>query len=42
VGLKLVDLVGLRDPDVQALWLTPWYYYAGRKPQTATGMIARR
>jgi SAM-dependent methyltransferase len=31
VGLKVVDLVGLRYPEVQALWLTPWYYYACRK-----------
>jgi hypothetical protein len=35
VGLKVVDLVGVRYPDVQALWLTPWYYYACRKPLQA-------
>jgi hypothetical protein len=28
----VVDLVGGRYPDVQALWLTPWHYYACRKP----------
>ena len=32
VGLEVVDLVGGQYPDVQALWLTPWYYYACRKP----------
>ena len=31
-GLEVVDLVGGRHPDVQAVWLTPWYYYACRKP----------
>ena len=30
-GLEVVDLVGGRYPDVQALWLTPWYYYVCRK-----------
>jgi SAM-dependent methyltransferase len=25
-GLEVVDVVGGRYPDVQALWLTPWYY----------------
>jgi SAM-dependent methyltransferase len=30
-GLEVVDLVGGHYPDVQALWLTPWYYYACRK-----------
>jgi SAM-dependent methyltransferase len=31
-GLDVVDVVGGRYPDVQAVWLTPWYYYACRKP----------
>jgi SAM-dependent methyltransferase len=35
VGLEVVDLVGGRYPDVQALWLTPSYYYACRKPLQA-------
>ena len=35
VGLEVVDLVGGRYPDVQAPWLTPWYYYACRKPLQA-------
>jgi SAM-dependent methyltransferase len=35
VGLEVVDVVGVRYPDVQALWLTPWYYYACRKPLQA-------
>lgn len=34
-GLEVVDVVGGRYPDVQALWLTPWYYYACRKPSQA-------
>ena len=34
-GLEVVDLVGGRYPDVQAVWLTPWYYYACRKPLEA-------
>ena len=34
-GLEVVDLVGGRYPDVQALWLTPWHYYACRKPLQA-------
>ena len=35
VGLEVVDLVGGHYPDVQALWLTPWHYYACRKPLQA-------
>lgn len=31
----VVDLVGGGYPDVQALWLTSWYYYACRKPLQA-------
>jgi SAM-dependent methyltransferase len=31
-GLEVVDVVGGRYPDVQALSLTPWHYYACRKP----------
>jgi hypothetical protein len=29
---EVVDVVGGRYPDVQALSLTPWHYYACRKP----------
>jgi SAM-dependent methyltransferase len=31
-GLEVVDVVGGRYPEVQALSLTPWHYYACRKP----------
>jgi ubiquinone/menaquinone biosynthesis C-methylase UbiE len=31
-GLEVVDVLGGRHPEVQAPWLTPWYYYACRKP----------
>ena len=34
-GLEVVDVVGGRYPDVQALSLTPWHYYACRKPLRA-------
>jgi hypothetical protein len=34
-GLEVVDVVGGRYPDMQALWLTPWNYYACRKPLQA-------
>jgi hypothetical protein len=39
VGLEVVDRVGGRYPDVQALWLKAVVLL--RVPQTATGMIAR-
>lgn len=32
-GLQVLDIVGGHYPDVEALFLTPWYYYACRKPQ---------
>ena len=35
VRLEVVDVVGGRYPDVQALRLTPWYYYACHKPLQA-------
>jgi SAM-dependent methyltransferase len=31
-SLEVVDIVGGRYPEVQALSLTPWHYYACRKP----------
>jgi hypothetical protein len=31
-GLEVVDVVGGRYPDVQTLSLTPWHFYACRKP----------
>ena len=31
-GLEVVEVIGGRYPDVQAPWLTPWYYYACHKP----------
>jgi hypothetical protein len=34
-GLEVVDVVGGRYPDVQALSLTPWHYYVCRKPLQA-------
>jgi hypothetical protein len=34
-GVEVVDVVGGRKPDLQALWLTPWHYYACRKPLQA-------
>jgi SAM-dependent methyltransferase len=37
-GMEVVDVVGGRYPDVQAHWLTPWHYYACRKP--LQGVIA--
>jgi SAM-dependent methyltransferase len=34
-GLEVVDVIGGNYPDVKALWLTPWHYYACRKLQQA-------
>ncbi len=39
--MEVVDLVGWRYPDVQALWLTPWYYYACRKQLLIASLTMR-
>jgi hypothetical protein len=34
-GLEVVGIVCGRYPEVDALWQTPWHYYACRKPLRA-------